>query len=63
MKIINGIWSVLGRILGFLCTIFVSVFAGIVLGWCWIGIDDEIGDPIRAMWNANSEMDYRIEKK
>ena len=63
MKIINGIFSVLGRILGLLSVVLVSAFAGLVVGWCWIGIDDEICDPIRAMWNTSSAMDYQLVKK
>ena len=63
MKIVNGIFSVLGRILGFLFTVFISAYAGMVLGWCWIGFDNEIGDPVRAAWNASSAMNYQLVEK
>lgn len=63
MKIINGIWSVLGRILGFLFTVILSAIAGWIFGWCWLFIDEEEGDIAREMINAHPDCNYQIVEK
>lgn len=63
MKIINGIWSVLGRILGFLFTVILSAIAGWIFGWCWLFIDEEEGDIAREMINAHPYSNYQIVEK
>ena len=63
MKIINGVWSVLGRILGFLFTVILSAIAGWLFGWCWLFIDEEEGDIVRDMMNAHPYFNYRIVEK
>lgn len=63
MKIINGIFSVLGRILGFLSIVFTSAFAGMILALCCIELDIEEFDTFRDMINAGAAFDYRLVKK